>query len=279
MKKVTVFGNFCIDSEERFLRLKDSFFSFYKANIDSWRINVRGRYKHKVKNFLEENINKDIKIFFLETEAGWATDSKEIIKDINSILIFIWIEDHICIKSSNEFNNAINEMCSANVENLVYSWFHNGRYKVILRYIPHEKLKHICTFDLNEKSLNIINKNDLKSFYPITLVNIMSLNFFKKNLELTIEKKKIKKNFPFNFERSFSEIENLNFKNGVLNNELFVSIDDDHSCQNSSLISRGLYPNRQTRDKMLKLRKLKYKIFRDKNLLNKIKDRVLSLFK
>ncbi len=27
MEKVTIFGNFCIDTEERFLRLKDSFFS------------------------------------------------------------------------------------------------------------------------------------------------------------------------------------------------------------------------------------------------------------
>lgn len=31
MKNFKVFANFYVDTEERFLRLKDSFFSFYKA--------------------------------------------------------------------------------------------------------------------------------------------------------------------------------------------------------------------------------------------------------
>ena len=34
MKKLTIFANFLINSEERFLRMKDSFKSFEKANID-----------------------------------------------------------------------------------------------------------------------------------------------------------------------------------------------------------------------------------------------------
>ena len=34
MKKLTVFANFLIDDEERFLRMKDSFKSFEKAKIN-----------------------------------------------------------------------------------------------------------------------------------------------------------------------------------------------------------------------------------------------------
>jgi|TARA_B110000495_G_C22509073_1_gene311642 hypothetical protein len=56
MEKFTVFANFNIDGEERFLRMQDSFFSFYKSNILEWHINVRGDYKEKVKKFLEKNI-------------------------------------------------------------------------------------------------------------------------------------------------------------------------------------------------------------------------------
>ena len=49
MKKFTVFANFFIDTEERFLRLKDSFFSFSSADIHEWIINIRGEYKENVK--------------------------------------------------------------------------------------------------------------------------------------------------------------------------------------------------------------------------------------
>ena len=64
MKNFTVFANFYIDTEERFLRLKDSFFSFDKANISEWVINTRGKYKEDVKNFLEKNVKTDLKLFF-----------------------------------------------------------------------------------------------------------------------------------------------------------------------------------------------------------------------
>ena len=65
MKNFSVFANFFIDTEERFLRLKDSFFSFNKANISEWLINIRGDFKNEVKNFLEENVSENLKIFFL----------------------------------------------------------------------------------------------------------------------------------------------------------------------------------------------------------------------
>ena len=64
MRKFTVFANFFIDTEERFLRLKDSFLSFSDANIHEWIINIRGEYKEHVKEFLENNITKNLKIFF-----------------------------------------------------------------------------------------------------------------------------------------------------------------------------------------------------------------------
>ena len=55
----SVLANFKIDSEERLKRLKDSFNSFYKANINSWHINVRGEFKDEVKKFLtDKNISK-----------------------------------------------------------------------------------------------------------------------------------------------------------------------------------------------------------------------------
>ena len=71
MNKLTIFANFSIDSEERFLRLKDSFFSFRQGNIDNWVINIRGSFREKVKIFFATHITTKVDIFFYESESGW----------------------------------------------------------------------------------------------------------------------------------------------------------------------------------------------------------------
>ena len=52
---LVVFANFRIDNEERYLRLKDSFFSFKDISAEKWVINIRGSYKEQTKNFLQEH--------------------------------------------------------------------------------------------------------------------------------------------------------------------------------------------------------------------------------
>jgi hypothetical protein len=52
---------------------------------------------------------------------------------------------------------------------------------------------------------------------------------------------------PFDFEKSHKDTHWLPIRCGVSKEELFVSIDDDHGEPGSSLISRGLYPNRVPR--------------------------------
>ncbi len=48
MTTLTIFANYFINDEERFLRLKDSFWSFKDVNPLKWVINVRGKYKSEV---------------------------------------------------------------------------------------------------------------------------------------------------------------------------------------------------------------------------------------
>ena len=52
--KLTVFANFSIDNNERFLRLKDSFSSFCDILPDEWVVNVRGSKRNEVAEFLAE---------------------------------------------------------------------------------------------------------------------------------------------------------------------------------------------------------------------------------
>ena len=51
---LTIFSNFRIETNENYLRMKDSFNSFKNSNIHKWVINFRGKYKLKAKLFLEK---------------------------------------------------------------------------------------------------------------------------------------------------------------------------------------------------------------------------------
>jgi hypothetical protein len=58
----------------------------------------------------------------------------------------------------------------------------------------------------------------------------------------------------FDFEKKWDDIYILPIQYGVPKFELFATIDDDNRYPGSSLISRGLYPERLTREEMLAIR-------------------------
>ena len=96
---ITVFANFRIDDNERFNNLKLSFNSFKKSKLfNEWVINVRGKFKSKVKDYLKKNV-KNITIQNYESPKGWTYDSKKLLNKINNNHIFFWIEDHILISN------------------------------------------------------------------------------------------------------------------------------------------------------------------------------------
>tara|TARA_Y100000022_G_C13176555_1_gene341235 strand:- start:32 stop:874 length:843 start_codon:yes stop_codon:yes gene_type:complete len=265
MNKFSVFANFFIDTNERFERLKDSFFSFNKANINEWLINIRGDYKYDVQKFLNQNVKENLKIFFLESNEGWIEDSLEIIKNNNSDIIFFWIEDHICIANFSKINSVVNEMYENKIDHLTYSFFHKGILLDPLEAIEYEKKKEINFFTYNFENYNKIKnwykKEDIAPEYLISCCSFMSIELFKKNLLESRKKNKYNKMLPFNFEKSFSESEILPFKNAVLNEEMFVSIDDDNGERGYCLINRGKYPNRVSKKEMENIRKSKIKVF------------------
>ena len=87
---------------------------------------------------------------------------------------------------------------------------------------------------------------------------------------LSEEKNKYEKFLPFNFERTFYEIEILPFRNSLLKSELFASIDDDKDIPDSSLIGRGIYKKRENRNKMLDWRNKFHGYYSKQNIFKKI---------
>ena len=76
---ISVFSNFKIDDHVRFERLKISFKSFYDFNFENWVINVRGKYRNQVYDYLYQNIpNNQLEISVQDYSEDWFSDTKKI---------------------------------------------------------------------------------------------------------------------------------------------------------------------------------------------------------
>jgi hypothetical protein len=276
MNKFSVFANFHIDTEERFLRLKDSFMSFYKANINDWCINIRGKFKNDVKKFFEKNLScENLNVFFLESEEGWCSDSLEILKKVKSKIIFFWIEDHICIKDVDKINAIVDEMVLNEIDHLIYTFFHEGIFIDPLKAIEHKQKENVYFFNYDKRNYeNLKNwyiEKKIDPHYLVSACSFISYDLFKRNLTISKKSSKYNKMLPFNFEKNFYKKEIIPFVNGVLKEELFVSIDDNHGQEGYCLIDRKLYPDRVSKKELDTIRKTNTSIYGNKEgILKKI---------
>ena len=86
---------------------------------------------------------------------------------------------------------------------------------------------------------------------PISAVSISTNMFFKKIVTSNHPKlKRWPRETPFDFEKRSSDFEFFPFVLSFPKFELFANIDDNHGTVGYSLIDRGLYENRMTRDEI-----------------------------
>lgn len=257
MNKISVFANFYINDHERFLRMKNSFLSFYKANIGNWVINVRGSYSKKTILFLKQKLKKNY--YFFNIDSGdWFDDSRNISKYLKSKYVFFWTEDHICVGGYKKFNNIVSEINENNIDYLGYSWFFNGLTLDSFKNFSFNNKKNIIylkyTHEILKKRLKWFRANNAKIDYIIVQQSIMKIKLFKKLL-IPPFFSFLKKNIPHAFEKNFRFTNWLPYKLGILKNELFACIDDDNFVKNSSLISRKMYPDRLSKLEKLNIKK------------------------
>ena len=249
MTTLSIFGNFYIDSEERLQRMKDSFLSFKNINAVKWVINARGPYKKEAMAFLLEELGSRLVGFELEDPEGWFHDSRIMLKSIDAQFVLFWIEDHISLVSDiSLYDKIIHEMEIAGVEILYTSWFWaREEYELI----PQNEMLQINWFDLDEDTFPLLQQKSPK-FYIIYCQGIFDIALFTRLISDDDEKQAIKwpKETPFDFEKSSYDDHWLPIRTGLSKQELFASIDDDSIAPGSSLISRGLYPARETRKVM-----------------------------
>ncbi len=271
---LTIFANFFVDTEENFLRLQDSFFSFYKVNPKQWVIGVRGSQKIKVKNFLSSYLDKEILyIKILSDKSNWIKESRNLFNKVVQENIFIWVEDHICQITETKLSKIIREFEEFKIDQMVYSFWHDNLKRRIDFLKPQlcNNFKYVeFPPDKNQFLISngIIFVNALPAIYSKSFMNKI---LFSNSPFL----KRWPKHTPFDFEKKIGDISHLH-KYAVPILEIFAPIDDDHGFSDSgyySLQKRGLYPLRVTREQHLikSKRKKGIPIF---NIINK--NRIIS---
>jgi hypothetical protein len=250
MNKISIFANFYIPNQERLEKLKISFKSFYKINIENWVINIRGSMKNEAHKYLKRKINRfKVKFFFIESKKGWIHDSLQISNYLKSKLIFFWVEDHVCIGGNKYFNSVIRSANENNVDYIPYSWFFFGNNIKFFKYNNYLNDKNMYFGNYtkidHKKRLDYVKKNKLAcDIFIISCCSIISKKLFIKLL--TYKDKffpKWDKMLPFNFEKTQHDNHWLPYRIGILKQELFASLDDNLCVKNYSLASRGLFKN------------------------------------
>ena len=248
MVKLTVFANFRIDNKERYLRMKDSFFSFQDISAEKWVVNVRGKYKKQVLKFLRQNLKEKLCAYELESDKGWFYDTREMLTVIHGDYVLFWIEDHINLVSIGKYDQILTEMKRAQSDHLVYTWFGNND---IFKPLTSNDSKNIKTIHMNKAKVDAVENENNSYFYMISAASICSIKLFNKIIKSNHPYlKRWSKETPFDFEKRSTDVEFLPFNLSISKCELFASIDDNLGMDGYYLIDRGLYPDRARRHEL-----------------------------
>jgi hypothetical protein len=256
---LTIFANFRIDDLNRFNRLKNSFFSFNKANIDKWVINTRGKLKNEVNDFLRENIKQDFELFNIQLKNGWFEESRFLLNKVKTDYVFIWNEDHKNIKDYSYFDKIISELKINNIDTFTYSFFVKGDLPGSFEIEEAIKTNYIIYLNYNEsthqKRLDFIKRTGSKGQnYIISLVSIMKRSLFEKILVTNDPPiKRWSKFTPFDFEKGPEDTHWLPFVFAVPRQEFFMCIDKDWDEDGNIIFldEQGLINNRIKKTKKI----------------------------
>jgi len=241
MALLNIFANFRIDTKERYLHMKYSFYSFKDIPAEKWIINIRGPYAKDSIKFLHENLKEKFIPHEKCNENGWLYDTRQMLSDINSEYILLWIEDHANLAKISLLQDIIEEMKKNDIDSLWYSWWKYGHLRKRYHGVQLTPGNNIDYFNYTLDNNKIIQSNG--GSFIISAVSIFKTSFFKKIISVDDPiPRRWPKDTPFDFEKGPNDIHWLPFKHALPKQELFACIDKDSDCENYCLQTRGLYP-------------------------------------
>ena len=144
-------------------------------------------------------------------------------------------------------------MSLLSVDQLWYYGFSHGLQT--FSYLPIlDSLQFISSYKIDKHTASLARRQLGNDFYSVSAVGIFKRDFF---LSVLTSKrpflKRFSKNLPFDFEKKSFDFVSPLIITAFPKKELFASIDDDHGTPGYSLIARGVYPNRVSRDDLIDL--------------------------
>lgn len=230
--------------------MKDSFETFRAIQSKAWVVNIRGKEKAQAGAFLRSKLDYRLNISFWDSEEGWFFDSKRLLDYVETDYVFTWVEDHLCVSEPSEISSLLAEASFLNLDTVLLSFWLGGFYRES-RY-PNVTLERGSKLDwfVRDRATNeiLLLNSDYYRPYLITFNSLIATSLFKK-VVCDDESRPLSwaENKPFNFEKPASESKYLPLRVGVIRSEIFASIDDNLGAVGTSLIERGLYPERVPR--------------------------------
>ena len=242
LKDVTILANMRIDTEQKLQYFKDSFRSFPSNMFTRWVVNIRGKLKHEVAEFIKKQNLPLLRVSHVETRSGWHKDVSGLARYVDTEYVFIWVEDHMCIATDKMLYETIREFIHSGADVMQYSGLNSqtrGFYKDVSSRLS---LKFNKIYSLNAITCAEYKLKNKSEHYLFTLTAV-----FKKStlLDHLSNSNTLVKHWPastpFDFERRCGFL-----KKGMLflaypENEIFACIDDDMGVDGYSLISRNEY--------------------------------------
>lgn len=239
---LTIFANFFIDNEERFVRMKDSLQAMKTIEIDRYVVNVRGLFAQQTIEHLKLNVNS-LHVFSIESSAGWFYDTSKISHLIKTPYVLPWIEDHICM-APEHVNSIVDDMAKTDSDLMTYTFWFNGKFLQRYSGIEQSDAGSIKWFDHTLANDHNIQNGEYGKSYLISYASIIKTALFSKIISNNGRERWWSIMTPFNFEKAPEDTHWLPLRRANPKIELFASIDDDHGEIGSCLQARGLYPKR-----------------------------------
>lgn len=243
MLDIDLFANFRISNEERLQRLLFSYESIKNIHFNTARILIRGELASKTAVLLKA-AGCEFEIILVEDDdLGWLHQTFVYTRDLPSVALFLWIEDHAAIKCTNSLKALFEDFISSDADVMPYT-FHIDKH-----ILPYESL----TIPVNYKSLRIFpvkrnSSSKSRELYISPLPSIFKRNFFDYILLNAFSSFYRWPHYtPFNFEKLSKDVHKPVVLLAYPLDEVFVSIDDDLEY-GYSLISRGIYQSSFSRD-------------------------------
>lgn len=251
----TVFANIRIQSQDRLDRLITCLTLLKRVSAEAWVFNIRGELGKQAAQAVQALGLGTLRITHLESEAGWFSDTAQLLKDVHSEFLVLAVEDHFLMCNPVLLENAIEEMHRHQVDQLEYSWFWPGRPTATLIDTPCIEGNYINTFTLDLKSNITRHQNFEKalgyrgSVYCVSLVSVIRTSLLARICDgYKPDRRRFDHRAPFDAERSGCDIDLFPIRTAYPKLELFAALDDDNIVPGSALQHRGMFHHLTSRE-------------------------------